>query len=353
MSRAIERFVGSLDLGLWTRIGAMNRPRSADFSPQDRAVAERDGRPQARCVVPGSCGLKPAPRFMESSLFLSDLLTGVEQVGCRPRLGRSAAFSLPELCVVTALAGLLVATGLLPAVNHGLEQSRQVHCRNNLRHWARAMIEYAEDHEGYLPREGYRRDGRTRSDNWARVWDPSNSNVWYNALPPYLNEPPARAYASLLTGARPLFYENKLFHCPSAQFREGVGSDNYAYFSLAMNSKLILAPTQPPHFSILYATIQRPADTVAFLDGRVHPAEPKVDVLQLDSDLGAPSVSASRFAPRHDQGGNLAFCDGHAEWQPGTNVVETRPGRNRGFAIFPDGEMIWTADPFVDPNGPD
>jgi len=106
-----------------------------------------------------------------------------------------------------------------------------------------------------------------------------------------------------------------------------------------------------PSGPALYATIQRPAATVAFLDARVTESEPTV--LRPDEALGRPSAGASRFAARHGQGGNLSFCDGHAAWFAGTNVVETRPGRNRGYAIFPDGQILWTADPNEDPGQED
>ena len=66
--------------------------------------------------------------------------------------------------------------------------------------------------------------------------------------------------------------------------------------------------------------------------------------------MGQPSAFASRFAARHGRGGNLAFCDGHLAWLPGTSVVETRAGRDLGKAIFPDGEIIWCADPLDYPN---
>ena len=125
-----------------------------------------------------------------------------------------------------------------------------------------------------------------------------------------------------------------------------------AAFSLAMNSKLICPPTEPPRFSIRFDAIQRPARTVAFLDARVNTLEPKevperrLGFGQPDSWLGQPGAYASRFAPRHGTGGNLAFCDGHAAWRPGTQVVETNFGR----AIFPGGEILWCADPARDPN---
>jgi prepilin-type processing-associated H-X9-DG protein len=132
---------------------------------------------------------------------------------------------------------------------------------------------------------------------------------------------------------------------------------NDAYFSLVMNSKLIV-PALPPHtlpppFTIQFGAIKRPSETVAFLESRVSDSEPKVDERQLDVDLGQPSAFSTRFAARHSQSGNLVFCDGSAGWRKGTDVVETSPGAFRGFARFPVGEIIWCADPLVDPNTPD
>jgi len=255
-----------------------------------------------------------------------------------------------ELLVVIAVVGILAAL-LLPVLAHAKERARGLQCLNNLRQWTQAFYSYSEDSE-YIPREGHRRNGAVRVDNWANVYDRANADVWYNALPPYLSEPPASDYASLITGKRPKFYENRIFHCPSARFIAGIEVDNQASFSLAMNSKLINAPVTDPRCSILFATIQRPSDTVAFLEGRVNPSEHKVDPGQLNYDLGQPSAFASRFAARHRGGGNLAFCDGHVSFELGPVVVETK-GLYRGFARYPDGPINWCADPVVDPNSPE
>jgi hypothetical protein len=42
--------------------------------------------------------------------------------------------------------------------------------------------------------------------------------------------------------------------------------------------------------------------------------------------------------------------DGHVATRPGPSVVETLSGRRRGFAIFPEGDLVWSADPLENPN---
>ena len=275
---------------------------------------------------------------------------------CSPRMplsgrepfSRAAAFSLIELLVVIAIIAILAAL-MLPAVAQSKNKARTLQCANLLKQWHLAMTLYADD-TGLIPREGILGLGRVRADNWANVADVASVDVWYNALPPYLDERSAKTYASALNGERPKFYESRIFHCPGARFPVGVGTHSRGYFSLAMNSKLIQPPVSSSA-SIPLSAIQSPSRTPTFLDARVSLSEVKVDPLQWDIDLGQPSIFASRFAARHNEGGNLAFADGHVSWKDGRAVVETSPNGNRGFAIFPGREVLWCPDPLTSPNG--
>lgn len=269
----------------------------------------------------------------------------------RPNRRGPQAFTLIELLVVIAIIALLAAL-LLPALARAKDKARSVQCLNNLKQWNLALALYVDDADGFIPREGFRTNGRVRADTWANVSDPVSGDAWYNALPPYLGERPAKSYASTWSGERPKFYQNRIFHCPSAKFPAGVGVYSEAFFSLAMNSKLIQPPVSAP-FSILFASIESPSDTATFLEARVSQGERKVDSQQWDVDLGQPSIFASRFASRHSQGGNIAFADGRVAWNAGRSVVETRSGEDRGNAIWPDGNILWCPERLTDPNTPD
>jgi len=253
------------------------------------------------------------------------------------------------LLVVIAIIAILAAL-LLPALARAKGKARSLQCLNNLKQWSLAMSLYEQDHD-FIPWEGHLRDGTVRLEIWAQVRDSANQDVWYNAIPTrYLGgQLKARQY----DGKRSEFYEDRLFHCPAAKFPADPGGASSVFFSMAMNSKLIMPSVTGPANGTRFSAIQNPSQTPAFLDARVSASESKVDVLQLDFHLGQPSAYASRFAPRHSQGGNMVFFDGHAERQSGSTVVETRPGRNRGLARFPDGDITWCANPLVDPNTPD
>jgi prepilin-type processing-associated H-X9-DG protein len=136
-----------------------------------------------------------------------------------------------------------------------------------------------------------------------------------------------------------LFYDTRLWHCPAAKFPREVVNNFQAFFSLPLNSKLMLRYSS----NISITSIEFPSHTVAFLDARVNPAEAKVLEFQTDLKLGQPAAYASRFAPRHGQGGNLVFIDGHVARLPGYKVVETNTSsRYRGLGIIPQDEVIWT-----------
>ncbi|HBA85195.1 MAG TPA: hypothetical protein DCZ95_13990 [Verrucomicrobia bacterium] len=58
-------------------------------------------------------------------------------------------FTLIELLVVIAIIALLAAI-LFPTVNVAVERSRRSSCRSNLRQIGLALIQYADDHKGWL-----------------------------------------------------------------------------------------------------------------------------------------------------------------------------------------------------------
>jgi prepilin-type N-terminal cleavage/methylation domain-containing protein/prepilin-type processing-associated H-X9-DG protein len=254
---------------------------------------------------------------------------------------KQRAFTLIELLVVIAIIAILAAI-LLPALARAKMTAQRTTCMNKLRQWDLALQMYYPENNDNIPRESAVPGGVTL-DFWAQVKDPANADVWYNALPPSINQRPASFFFKNIAD----FYDpNSLFHCPAAPLDKILLSNpNYAYFSIAMNSKLISGNDT----TIRVTTIKQPSATVFFLENRLS-GEPMVDPQQAITDLGQPSSYANRFVARHGDAGNLAFVDGHAASYKGNQVVKTKAkDLNEGKAILPQTEIVWTTDPSVNP----
>lgn len=241
-----------------------------------------------------------------------------------------------ELLVVIAIIGVLAAV-LLPALGRARAAAQRTSCLNRLKQWDLGLSLYIQDNDDSLPRESFI-PGGVYLNLWSDVRNPLAGDVWYNALPREIGEQGAISYAP--SAARPDFYDRGLLlHCPSALFPREAAKYPNAFFSIAMNSKLIVGQGS----TVKMRKIRQPSSTVTFLDNRLA-EEPGVDLQQPLDNLGQPSAYASRFVTRHLQQGTLAFADGHVECLPGPEVV------SHGEAIFPQSRIVWTVDPNINPN---
>src|SRR6185369_15755978 len=82
-----------------------------------------------------------------------------------PKKKRACGFTLIELLVVIAIVAILAAM-LLPALSKAKDAGKRANCISNLHQMGIALLMYAEDHDGKIPR--------------------GNDPIWWQVLSPNL-----------------------------------------------------------------------------------------------------------------------------------------------------------------------
>jgi prepilin-type N-terminal cleavage/methylation domain-containing protein/prepilin-type processing-associated H-X9-DG protein len=250
-------------------------------------------------------------------------------------------FTLIELLVVIAIIAILAAM-LLPALAKAKAKAQQIACLSNMKQWGLADSMYVEDNSQVFPWPRFQVGSTQQQDNptWGDVQTFYNlakgNDVWFNALPSYVAGQPLYKYV-----VDPLSFATtkSIFTCPTA-VSQGINSADkpisHGYmdpskrplFNYSMNSKSLA--NEAANAILKTGMVRHPSAFVLFSDVRNRSNEtPYYGSSANQIDLATPHCYTTRFAARHNIGGNITFSDGHAGSFKYTYVVSAA-GRDPG-----------------------
>lgn len=198
-------------------------------------------------------------------------------------------FTLIELLVVIAIIAILAAI-LFPVFAKAREKARQTSCLSNLKQLGLAALSYAQDYDEMFM---YGQPVAPRTCLWGvthTVVDSFNvAYAWPNHFLPHVKN-------------------NQVFRCP-AKIPTGCTADARCYYTNA--------------YGINYdgvcgwamGSIETPAERMLLQDMEI------AFVVPTDPDTVAHTLSGMGTGlTRHNDGANVAFCDGHAKWLAGSTI---------------------------------
>lgn len=191
-------------------------------------------------------------------------------------------FTVVELLMVVSIIGIL--TALVSAVaGNALQQSKSATCISNLRQWGIALNLYCADHDGYTPRRG---------QGVQPVWVINRPDDWFNALPPYFNQPSYNDDVQQGHPAKP--GDKSVFVCPAAE-----AEPQYANF-LCYGMNMYLSPWIRPQPHKLQE-LPNPSQLAFMADAPGGWAST------------IPSSQGYSVKARHNGRANVVFIDGHVQ----------------------------------------
>jgi prepilin-type processing-associated H-X9-DG protein/prepilin-type N-terminal cleavage/methylation domain-containing protein len=194
---------------------------------------------------------------------------------------RRRDFTLLEILVVLAIIALLAAL-ILPTLSRVRESGRAISCTSNLKQIGLALMQYAEDYNGYHPVAG-------ATIAWDAIDPATHNHGWMQQIQAYLKD-------------------QQVLHCPSD------GASKYSYFLSARVAYLEageFAATNTKRIQYPTAFVVA-GDTFSYSGG--------FDATDADKDdYSQNCVGGEAFGTpwvewrRHNGGQNIAFADGHVK----------------------------------------
>jgi prepilin-type N-terminal cleavage/methylation domain-containing protein/prepilin-type processing-associated H-X9-DG protein len=205
-------------------------------------------------------------------------------------------FTLIELLVVIALIAILAAI-LFPVFAQARDKARQTTCLSNTKQMALAILQYTQDYDETFPRDTL--DGQ--------------KTFWMDYVQPYCKSEaiwrcPSRSttvYPRVNSGRANDFtaYGINWFFLGTQYYNTAITVDKVTYTSV---STCPLASVSAPAQSIMAAETSYYNGNLS-QDGVIYAVYPP-------GITWAWALPYGDLAHRHSEGGNIAYCDGHAQW---------------------------------------
>lgn len=201
---------------------------------------------------------------------------------------KRTGFTLIELLVVIAIIAILAAI-LFPVFARAREKARQTSCLSNLKQLGLGAMMYAQDYDGRVP---------LLTMSYPSVYPTAPTGLqnatnspWDRCLMPYIKN-------------------EQVLMCPSST-DHGWTHTNYTWRVMCdygMNYQIgsvVQLPTYPNNLVGDIEKIEKPAEVILFSDDN------SAFKLYIFTEW---FTLASTRTKVHNDGINLAFCDGHAKW---------------------------------------
>ena len=210
--------------------------------------------------------------------------------------GSLTGFTLIELLVVIAIIAILAAI-LFPVFARARENARKSNCQSNLRQIAMGLVQYVQDYDEKMPHCRYTPDSNQLPSPFTSAMV---NYSWPHLVVPYLKN----------TG---------VMKCPSDERARPTyqgSTTNMEVWSYGRNYGYFNGDKKGAAEALAMSEIPLPAETIMLGEGdncnRIGPRQvnwPGSGTISIDKQ-----ISAQLLEPRHMDGMNFAFFDGHVKW---------------------------------------
>jgi len=181
-------------------------------------------------------------------------------------------FTLIELLVVIAIIAILAAI-LFPVFAKAREKARQTSCMSNLKQIVTGQMMYIQDY-----------------DEMFQSWSEGHAD--------------GIIYSSWLL--QPYVKNVQLFDCPST--RRTIMPDNPSPSDNSHRGRAEYGFCYAYLYHQALAAVQKPAETVCWSEGNA------TYLFAPSSCVGTNPGRRREYDPRHNEGLNVGWCDGHVKW---------------------------------------